>query len=287
VCSNGTCQACATGDRQCVDSGHYQTCSGGAWTPTAAPFPACGTDLECWGPGRCTDCTPGQKDCATSTQPRTCNTEGAWANATACSNQTCVNGTCQGVCTFNSTRCAGDGVSYERCNAAGQWEPGGQCVNQACVTGATVCSGVCTPGAVQCSGAQPQVCNSNGQWQNNGSSCGFGCRVANGATSCCSNPCTGNGGAACNKTVTNACGVSATCGATCDAGFECLNSVCSCENFPASCVDADTRRTCVSGTRYTDTTCSGNARCCECDAEALCLTNCGSPICIDTGGEEP
>lgn len=84
---------CANGDVQCVGA-QRQTCIGGIWLDNGA---AC----EGWCiDGACVECKPGDRSCASETQPRTCDASGSWAFDAACSGTEpwCEDGACFGLC---------------------------------------------------------------------------------------------------------------------------------------------------------------------------------------------
>jgi hypothetical protein len=100
---------------------------------------------------------------------QTCTSAGQWGGAVSCTNQACVNGACQGVCTPNAVSCF-DADTPRKCNATGAW------VNQTdCTLGTPVCLNggcvECTPNvnptscASTCS-KQPQYCSLAGAWTN-------------------------------------------------------------------------------------------------------------------------
>jgi hypothetical protein len=88
-----------------------------------------------------------------------------------CSTQskTCVNGACQGQCTFGTKHCLGATSSYETCSTAGAWEN-----TTPCPVSAPTCSGagncVCATGTV-CTG----VCVDEQTSKSNCGGCGLGC----------------------------------------------------------------------------------------------------------------
>lgn len=111
-------------------------------------------------------CSTGTLQC-TGSQPQVCES-GQWHNVgAACSNQACVGGACQGVCSPGATRCSGsmfDGGDFvnaygntQTCDPTGQWganapcsQPtpvcqGGRCTCPSSATdgGSAVCNGVC------------------------------------------------------------------------------------------------------------------------------------------------
>jgi hypothetical protein len=89
----GTSGECDVGAVQCIGN-QRQTCVGEVWLDNGAPCP--GWCLN----GACTDCKPGERSCASDTQPRTCNSSGSWAFDAACSGTKpwCDNGSCFGLC---------------------------------------------------------------------------------------------------------------------------------------------------------------------------------------------
>jgi len=93
---------------------------------------------------------------------QTCSASGTWGSPVTCTNQTCINGVCSGVCAPGQTQCSGNAT--EACTASGTWGSPSSCTNQTCVNGA--CTGVCAPGQTNCSGNTPQTCSSTGTWTN-------------------------------------------------------------------------------------------------------------------------
>lgn len=154
---------CAPEQAQCLDANTVQHCDAkGKWQTTATCVIGCFA-------GACASCTTGQMRCTGNT-PQSCGINGQWQDETTCDDQTCVAGTCQGECAFESLRCAGNWPQI--CNPAGAWQSLGQpcAVGETCYEGE--CDTSCPPGATRCAGDSPQICAANGTWQNNGPVCG-------------------------------------------------------------------------------------------------------------------
>ncbi|HEX3346283.1 MAG TPA: hypothetical protein VHS09_16985 [Polyangiaceae bacterium] len=100
--------------------------------------------------------------CATGTTGCTGNTPwscvgGVVTDGAACSNQTCVSGTCTGVCAPGQTQCASGNSLFQSCKADGTWGTTATC------TGPTQGSPTCSPstgcGAGTCSSPSfPNLC---------------------------------------------------------------------------------------------------------------------------------
>jgi hypothetical protein len=80
---------CAVGAVQCV-AAQRQTCVGGVWLDNGA---AC--DGWCIN-GACVVCKPGERQCASKSQPQTCSTSRTWVSSTSCNtqNEMCSSGEC-------------------------------------------------------------------------------------------------------------------------------------------------------------------------------------------------
>ena len=114
------------GDKVCSEQ-TVETCGPDLVTATAVQV--CG-DLTpvCQG-GVCL-CTPKTTRCdaAGSNGVQTCDSNGTWGGPMACTNQTCVNGSCQGVCEPNQRQCDPAGSNgVQTCDASGSWGPSEGC----------------------------------------------------------------------------------------------------------------------------------------------------------------
>jgi hypothetical protein len=81
------------------------------------------------------------------------------SDAAPCTEQACVNGTCQGVCGPGKLRCASNAV--QTCESNGAWGTPVDCVSSTCTNGK--CSGACSAGQVECSGNALITCD-GGTW---------------------------------------------------------------------------------------------------------------------------
>ncbi|HTB72985.1 MAG TPA: hypothetical protein VK762_07065 [Polyangiaceae bacterium] len=107
TCVNSTCTgparsancggACSPGQTTCSGN-NVETCSGGQFgNPTGC------TNSTCYN-GSCIGvCAMGTHQCASDTQPQSCNGSGQWVNNNACSGQWCLNGVCSGGCAPGDT----------------------------------------------------------------------------------------------------------------------------------------------------------------------------------------
>jgi hypothetical protein len=81
-------------------------------------------------------CTPGQLRCTDDkVATQTCDESGNWDPGLACTNQTCVNGACAGVCAPGQTKCSGN--TQQACDGSGNWATSTTCP-VACCSGACV-----------------------------------------------------------------------------------------------------------------------------------------------------
>jgi formylglycine-generating enzyme len=91
----------------------------------------------------CVACTPNSKRCdpVNTNSAELCNSSGQWGTPTACVNQTCVDGACQGECVYGQKRCdAAGSKGVQTCDATGYWSS-----PTACATSALCVSGECVP----------------------------------------------------------------------------------------------------------------------------------------------
>ena len=108
--------------------------------------------------GACVTCSPKDTKCASNT-PATCSTIGAWVpDSVACTNQTCVNGTCQGACAPGQMQCASS-MQPQTCGSTGTWQNATACASGQCVSGTCVAS---LP-SCQTSGAGLSDCGANSE----------------------------------------------------------------------------------------------------------------------------
>jgi hypothetical protein len=105
----------------------------------------------------------------------TCSANGTWGTASACTNQTCSAGTCQGVCAPGQTNCNGN--TPQTCGAAGAWVNGSPCAQPSpfCVGGA------CTCNETLCGGTTCTNLNTT----SNCSACGDACNETNASADSC------------------------------------------------------------------------------------------------------
>ena len=159
TCSGGTCSTCAANMLGCNGAQPAQcNATGTAWLATGAPCsgaaPACVN-------GSCQQCVPGTGQCV-GQQPMTCDSTARWQDsANACTaSQSCVAGTCTGVCGPGQAQCSSDGKSLQTCDTGtGQWKTTTcasatpTCCNAACVDEQTdpdncaSCGNACAGGA--------------------------------------------------------------------------------------------------------------------------------------------
>lgn len=119
---------------------------------------------------------------ASEAGPVVCSDGGVACGSTCCTDQTCVGGSCQGVCAPGQTQCQGNVA--QNCSSAGRWQTATTCsgTTPICTNGACV---ECTVGAVQCAtdgGNGIQTCATGGTW---------GAPVACTGQTCVNGVCTG------------------------------------------------------------------------------------------------
>ncbi len=167
ICAGaGVCGVCMPNATKCDDGTHTDTCGpDGNWEGPVV----CGSGETCTS-GACTGgaCSTGATRCQ-GNSVQTC-TGGQWGSTMACSSQTCVNGSCVGVCAPGQTKCDGSTNSVQTCDSSGNWVDSTNCTttSQTCVqnsSGAT-CTGACAPGQTDCSNNWLQTCSTQGQWAN-------------------------------------------------------------------------------------------------------------------------
>jgi hypothetical protein len=89
----------------------------------------------------------------------------------ACTNATCVNSNCQGVCSPGQLQCV-DGTNYNSCDANGQYTVPGACTAaQECIQ--DHCG--CIPGNGRCLSGKVEQCDNNGVWQTTATCSGSTC----------------------------------------------------------------------------------------------------------------
>lgn len=143
---------------------------------TAVPFLVWAGNIACTGALGFDEfqegvCLQGAKQCSGNT-PQAC-VAGQWEDDAAgpCSNQTCVNGTCEGACAPGK-RCVG--AIVQTCNSLGEWTIETTCAAaQVCIAGK--CIAECVQGDLRCFNNALQTCDANGLWGKNhpcvGSTC--------------------------------------------------------------------------------------------------------------------
>ena len=122
---------------------------------------------------------------------------GTWSAPATCTNQACVSGACNGVCTPGTAQCSG--LQPQTCSSTGTWQNTGATCPYVCSAGSCGAA-VCGPGALQCNGQQPQTCDATGTWQNTGTPCPNVCSAGMWTGACTSGAteCNNNGVQTCN-----------------------------------------------------------------------------------------
>jgi hypothetical protein len=123
ACVNAACGGvCTPGSKRCGAMGAtVETCTAaGEWQAQACSG-AC-TD------GACSTCTPGETECVSSVQLRTCGATGEWGAASQCANA-CFGNACVGVCKPAARECVAGALSpqYHICSLDGQWSTPTKC----------------------------------------------------------------------------------------------------------------------------------------------------------------
>ena len=129
--TSGACGTCTRGQAKCITGG-LASCvqmSNGCWDYGAAV--PCEMHQSCLGPDgaatcKCNmdqDCKTAGDVCTSPTASATCSTDLQGcvfkASTAVCTNQTCVAGSCAGVCAPNQAQCANG--NEQTCGATGQW----------------------------------------------------------------------------------------------------------------------------------------------------------------------
>ena len=152
--------------------GHPESCTGrpdggapdaGFCTPGQISCLPDGTESACT--GSCTPCKPSATQCSGDGALETCGSNGQWAAAVACTNQTCVSGACAGVCGPGQVNC--DGLQPQTCAGSGQWQNEGAacsgttafCVDAGCTAPPPSCAPG-GPGMNDCGASGESCCTS-------------------------------------------------------------------------------------------------------------------------------
>ena len=313
-CAQGACcdSACLGACMECnlkAAPGHCTAVADKSQDPqnicTAKSSDTCSTTGTCLS-GKCalfdkgTNCKAAS--CATTssvTPASTCDGTGSCVQpaVVTCTNQTCVSGSCQGVCgPPGEVQCLGNGV--QTCGATGNWSAAVPCKSSACQGGA--CTGLCTPGDKQCSGGTGiETCGSSGQWPKpvpcatgylctsagdaGADTCASSCTVANQKTNCDTGAgyaCSSTG--TCKKAPGQSCAVDVDCGSgyvcnqsgpsgvccnktttECNDGLACTTD--SCTSTPGTCTNTPTNGNCaIGGACYAGGTTNPTNQCQQC-----------------------
>ncbi len=141
------------GEMRCDDE-QVQVCSGEFFIDAGEPCEFVCEDGACTG-----TCPPGETECVSETEQRSCNTSGQWGEASQCSN-VCVGDACGGECKPGDRSCDETNSQMKLvCNAAGEWVEDGACSTGDCSDGVcTACAGTET----QCTADSKavQICES-------------------------------------------------------------------------------------------------------------------------------
>jgi len=165
-CANDMCVQCGTGNSQCLDSTHYQTCGSlGQWgaSVACASGKICSSG-SCQAPSGDQCATEGLKRCSptNANMVQSCNENNVYADYLQC-DQGCFNGQCA-ECAPGTTLCAGPG-SYRECSASGQLSSPVDCASgYTCDNGVCEATPVCTDGQRNCISDTVYSCT-GGQWQ--------------------------------------------------------------------------------------------------------------------------
>jgi len=111
-----------------------------------------------------------------------CEPNGEWKDIAngLCTDQTCVEGECMGVCAPGEKQCSGQ--QPQVCGPLGQWQAlGPACVDTTC--NAAECMGVCAPGG-RCLGLTPETCDATRQWAHAEKPCPYQCSAGKCVTEC-------------------------------------------------------------------------------------------------------
>ncbi|MEW5996541.1 MAG: hypothetical protein AB1657_03030 [Candidatus Micrarchaeota archaeon] len=165
-CAYDMCVQCGTGNTQCADSTHYQTCGSlGQWgAPSACPAGQICSVNECQAPSGDQCATPGIKRCSptNANMVQQCNEDNVYVDYLQCT-QGCYDSQCA-ECAPGTTVCA-DADSYRTCSADGQLSDPVDCGSgYSCHNGVCELAPVCTEGQRNCVSDSIYTCT-GGQWQ--------------------------------------------------------------------------------------------------------------------------
>ncbi|MDD5096578.1 MAG: hypothetical protein PHY95_03635 [Candidatus ainarchaeum sp.] len=163
-CAYGMCVQCGTGNKQCVDSSHYQTCnSQGQWGSfTSCPSGQVCTGGSCHAPSGDECATPGAKRCSPTdaNMIQQCGDNNAYVDYLQCA-QGCLNSQCA-ECEAGTTACAG-ATSYRECSNGHLSDPIECAAGYTCDNGACIATPVCTDGQRNCVSNNVYSCTGS-QW---------------------------------------------------------------------------------------------------------------------------
>ncbi len=165
-CANDMCVQCSTGNTQCVDSTHYQTCGSlGQWgASVACPAGQVCSVNKCQAPSGDECATQGIKRCSptNSNMLQQCNENNVYVDYLQC-DQGCINGQCA-ECDPGTTVCSG-ATSYRECSAGGHLSDPIDCASgYTCDNGVCEATAVCTDGQRNCISDTIYSCV-GGQWE--------------------------------------------------------------------------------------------------------------------------
>jgi hypothetical protein len=222
------------GDTRCSEKQIEFYAGGDLWVPLGSECEFLCEAGECVG-----SCNPGDSECVSSYEGRTCEDEGIWVDE-ACA-FACVDAACGGECVPGQLKCSGN--QKQICDEKGMWADDGDPCFGACTdsgdgSGAACTGGCSTDGATQCTGETTIEICSGGNWIDHpDGSCQFVCRDGACTGTCTPNTsaCTGN-----NQRVT--------CSPAGDPGSPvpcndstCVNGVCTghCEPGQERCIEGN------------------------------------------------
>ncbi len=144
------------GELRCDEDGRQvQVCTGEAFINAGDKCEFVCIDGACDG-----TCIPGDTECVSETESRSCTKVGQWTEPAACAN-VCVGSSCGGVCQPGERSCDPDdttGKGKRLCNSMGEWEVGEACTAGECQDGGcTACAGDDTQCTADSKGVQ--TCN--------------------------------------------------------------------------------------------------------------------------------